>query len=279
MPRPKPPEGYITAGEAAKRLNVNDAMISRYVKQGRLERYGPEERRHKYYKASEVQAIIDADRAFFEAGDKHQEHLPSFFSLATADDMPTIVDIDKRTFHVDTLTEETYLRWLKRNPETFFVLRDIAKKVVGFACLLPMRKVTIDRFVRDEIGLNDISSGDIDPFEPGRPLHLYIIALCIDPAYKPAMKHTYGASLVRGVFAFILELAKRGVEIETITARTYKTDGIRLSRKMGMPQLRSPVIGKYLFSVRVADSGFPLLAHYNDLLAEWKQVDYQRVEE
>src|SRR6266487_1832915 len=97
MPRPQPPKGYITAGEAAKRLKVNDAMLSRYVKQGRLKRYGPEERMHKYYKASEVQAIIDADRAFFEAGAK-PKHLTSFFGQATADDLPIIVDIDKRTF-------------------------------------------------------------------------------------------------------------------------------------------------------------------------------------
>jgi ribosomal protein S18 acetylase RimI-like enzyme len=279
MPRPKPPEGYITAGEAARRLNVNDAMLSRYVKQGRLNRYGPETRKHKYYKESEVQAIIDADKAFFEAGAKPKKHLTSFFSLANADDISTIVDIDKRTFHVETLTEETYLRWMKKNPETFFVLRDAAHKVVGFACFLPMKKETMDRFVKDEIGLNDISPNDIDLFEPGKPLHLYIIALCVDPSYKPAIKHTYGASLVRGLFAFILELAKRGVEIETITARSYTSDGIRLMRKMGIPQLRSPVEGKNLFSVRVAEAGFPILIHYSDLLTEWKQAHQQLIQE
>jgi len=269
MPRPAPPTGYITAGEAVKRLNVNDSMLSRYVKQGRLNRYGPEVRKHKYYKASEIQAIIDADKAFFEAGAK-PKHLTSFFIQAIADDLPIIVDIDKRTFQ-ETLSEETYLRWMRKNPEIFFVLKDMGNKVVGFACLLPMIKETMQRFVRDEIGLDDILSDDVDLFEPGKPLHVYIIALCIDPAFKPTIKHTYGASLVRGTFTFLLDLAKRGVEIETITARTFTFDGIRLLRKLGVPQLRSPVEGKNLFEVYVPSSGFPILVHYSDLLAEWQR--------
>ena len=269
MPRPAPPIGYITAGEAAKRLNVNDSMLSRYVKQGRLNRYGPEERKHKYYKVSEVQAIVDTDKAFFEAGAK-PKHLTSFFMQATTDDLPIIVDIDRRTFQ-EALSEETYLKWIHKNPETFFVLRDAGSKVVGFACLLPMKEEVLQRFVRDEIELDDILPDDVDLFEPSKPLHLYIIALCIDPAFRPAIKHIYGASLVRGAFTFILDLARRGVEIETITARTFTPDGIRLLRKLGIPQRRSPVPGKNLFEISVPDSGFPILVHYSELLAEWKR--------
>ena len=160
---------------------------------------------------------------------------------------------------------------MRKNPETFFVLRDGGEKVVSYACLLPLKKEVMDRFVRDEIDMDDISPDDVALFEPGRPLHLYVIALCVDPVYRATIKHEYGARLVRGLFTFVLELARRGIEIETITARTYKADGIRLLRKMGIPQLRSPVIGKHLFSVHVADSGFPILVRYSDLLADWKQ--------
>ncbi len=247
-------------------LDISDATLSIYVKKGWLKRYGPSGRQHKFYKLSEVEALIQARNTF----DEYQEMLPASFGIAAPEDMPTIVDIDKRTFGVD-ITEETYLRWLRKNPETFFVLRDSNDKVVGYACLLPIKKETMDRFVRDEISMEDISPDDVHLFEPGRLLSLYVIALCVDPVYKIAIKHEYGARLVRGLFTFVLELARRGIEIESITARTYKADGIRLLRKMGIPQLRSPVIGKHLFSVCVADSGFPILVRYSDLLAEWKQ--------
>jgi hypothetical protein len=266
LPRLKPAPGYITAKEAIAMLDISDATLSTYVKKGWLKRYGPSNRQHKFYKLSEVEALIESRNTF----DEYQEMLPASFDAATSEDMPTIVDIDKRTFHVD-ITEETYLRWMRKNPETFFVLRDGGEKVVGYACLLPLKKEVMDRFVRDEIDMDDISPDDVALFEPGRPLHLYVIALCVDPVYRATIKHEYGARLVRGLFTFVLELARRGIEIETITARTDKADGIRLLRKMGIPQLRSPVIGKHLFSVYVADSGFPILVRYSDLLADWKQ--------
>jgi len=247
-------------------LNISDATLSLYVKKGWLKRYGPLERKHKFYKLSEVEALVEARNTF----DEYIEVLPAVFELATVADMPAIIDIDNRTFHAG-ITEETYLRWMRKNPEAFFVLKDTASKIVGYAILLPLEKEVRDRVVRDEIKMDEITPDDVDLFQPGKPLHLYVIALCVDPAYKAGVKRSYGSILVRGLFASILELGRRGVEIETITARTYKPDGIRILRKMGIPQLRSPVIGKHLFSVRVADSGLPMLVRYSDLLADWKQ--------
>jgi ribosomal protein S18 acetylase RimI-like enzyme len=266
LPRLKPAPGYITAKDAIAMLDISDATLSTYVKKGWLKRYGPLGRQHKFYKLSEIEALVESRNTF----DEYQEMLPAFFGVAAPEDMSTIVALDKRIFHVD-ITEETYLRWMKKNPETFFVLRGSSDTVVGYVCLLPLKKEIMDRFVRDEIDMDDISPDDVALFEPGRPLHLYVIALCVDPAYRSAIKHAYGARLVRGLFTFLLELARKGIEVETITARTYKADGIRLLRKMGIPQLRSPVIGKHLFSVCVADSGFPILVRYSDLLSDWKQ--------
>jgi hypothetical protein len=267
----------MTSKDAAAKLGVTPQMLSIYVKQGKLHREGPESRTHKFYIEAEVNALTETERAFFEAGKKPKKHLTSFFSVATPDDLPIIIDIDKRTFH-EELSEETYPRWMQKNPETFFVLRDAGNKVIGFTCLLPIKKATMEQFVRDEVSMDDISPEDIDLFEPGKPLHLYVIALCVDPSFKVKTKHTYGAGLVRGTFTFILNLGRRGVEIETVTARTFTPDGIRLLREMGIPQLRSPVSGKHLFEVHIADSGFPIFEHYSNLLAQWKQ-EHQRIEE
>jgi hypothetical protein len=277
MPRKPPPRGLLTSKDAAARLGVTPQMLSIYVKQGKIHREGPESRTHKFYIEAEIDALAETERAFFEAGEKPKKHITSFFGLATPGDLPIIIDIDKRTFH-EELSEETYLRWMKKNPETFFVLRDAQGKIIGFACLLPIKKTTMEQFVRDEVSMDDISPEDIDLFEPGKPLHLYIIALCVDPTFKVKVKHSYGGSLVRGTFTFILNLGRRGVEIETVTARTFTADGLRLLRAMGIPQLRSPVPGKHLFEVRIADSGFSIFERYSSLLAEWKQ-EHQQIEE
>jgi hypothetical protein len=278
LPRLQPAPGFITAKDAISMLDISDATLSQYVKRGWLKRYGPSGRKHKFYKLSEVEAIIAARNTFEE----YQEKLPAFFELATFEDIPTIVDIDERTFNVDQWAEpkesyiqwiaETYSHWFSKNPEAFSVLRDTAGKVVGYSIFLPLKKSIIDRFVRDEINMSDISSGDVDRFEPGKPLHIYVIALCVDSVYRTKQaKHGYGRRLVLGLLDFILDLARRGVEIETITARSYTPDGKRLLRDIGMTHLRSPIPGKELFSIQVPDSGFWALIRYSDLLEEWKR--------
>jgi ribosomal protein S18 acetylase RimI-like enzyme len=289
MPRLKPAPGYVTAKEATQKLNISDGTLSSYVKKGWLNRYGPPERKQKFYKLSEVEAILLSRNTF----DEYQVKSPSFFRQASFEDVASIVDIDERTFNI-ALPEpeprepepresymrwlgEIYLRWMSRNPEAFHVLRNENGKVVGFSILLPMKKDTMDRFVRDEIKMSDIPSEDIDLFEPGKVLHVYVIAICIDPSFRVAIKQQYAAKLLLNLFGMMMDFAERGVEIETITARSYKPDGQKLMQRMGMPQLRSPVRGKQLFSVRIADSGNQNFVAYSDKLGEWKR-SHQRKE-
>ncbi len=267
MPRLQPPPGYLTAKEAAARLGISDSLLSRYVSQNKLHRYGPEERKHKFYKESEVEALRETERLFtgeYEKGD-YKKHPVSKFEQATPADMPAIVEISSRIFG-DPPPLETRLAWQRKAPESFYVLRNAAGDIVGYTSVLALRRDTLERFVRDEISSEQITADDVEEYRPGRALHLYVMAIGIDPAYSVREKHEYGARLVAGLFSWLLDLAARGVEIETITARTYKPDGLRLLRKMGIPQLRSPVPDKALFSVRIPDSGFPMFVRYSEAL-------------
>ncbi len=167
---------------------------------------------------------------------------------------------------------ELRLARLRKNPESFRVLRNEEGTVVGYASIYSMRKETIERFIRDEIRTSDLTEEEILPFEPGHPTHIYLMALCVTPDCTHQQKRIYGLRLILGLMAFLLELASRGVEVETITARTWTSDGLRLLRHMNIPQVRSPVPGKNLFSVQVAESGIPLLIRYSEALEEWKNL-------
>ena len=271
MPRLQPPPGYTTASDAIARLGVSFALLSRYVEEGKLKRYGPERRTHKFYKISEIEALRAERHVFpYESGN-WRDNPTTRFELATDEDMPAIVEISRRIFGDPTIPVETRLTWLHKNPETFHVLRNQAGQLVGYASLLPLSKMVIDRFVRDEIEASDITGDEVYSFVPGKPYHLYIMAIGVDPRFSTAEKHEYGAALMRGIYAFLFDLAEQGIEIETITARSHKPDGLRLLRKMGFAQLRSPVPGKDLFFVRVADAGFYLFVRYSELLSEWQQ--------
>jgi Acetyltransferase (GNAT) family len=269
MPRLQPPPGCTTARDAANRLGVSEALLSRYVKQGKLKRYGPENRQHKFYKISEVEALLATERYVYMPG-AWRNHPNSTFEPATDKDMPTIVDIDTRTFDEPAATADVQLSWLHKNPDTFYVLRNDASTIVGYASLIPLKRDVIDRFIRDELDSSEITSDDILSYVSGEKYHVYIMAIAVDPFLSNEQKHSYGARLVTGLFAFLLNLAEQGIEIETITARSYKPDGLRLLRKMGFPQLRPLTPGKALFAVKVAESGFPWFMQYSDRLAEWK---------
>lgn len=279
--RGKPPEGYYTASTARKKLgNISDGMLRTYIQKGLIERTVPPGRTQGFYKRETVDKLARELESNWYGGTKVAR---THFRQATPADIEAIADIDERTFNAPEQEpeprkvylqwdRETYLRWMQRNPQTFFVLTNATDKVVGFASLLPLKKNTLDRLVRDEIKWTDILDGDIDIFEPGKPIHLYVVALCVDPVYKDAIKEGYGAKMISGLFHFFLDLAKQGIEISTITARNAldKPDGKRLLQKLGMPQLRSPVAHMHLFSMRVADAGHPLLARYYDALLNWK---------
>jgi hypothetical protein len=285
--------GLYTSSETRRKLKISASTLKNLVEKGIIEKVVPYGYQNGYYTQKSVNEYYERQQIFQESystSDKSKgqekgketkakrtidlapEKLPTTFSEAAAEDMAEIVDIDIRTFHV-AITEETYLRWFQKNPASFRVLRDASNHVAGYAALVPLKKEIIERFIRDEISMDDITADDVDLFESGKPLHVYVFAVCVDPIYRGGIKEEYGARIVRGMFDFFLELAKRGVDIETITARNDKDkpDGRRLLQKLGIPQLRSPVPDKYLFSVHVADSGYPMLAKYSDMLAEWKQ--------
>lgn len=268
--RKAPPSGYMTPGRAAELLGSRSNLY-KLQDAGRLHKHIPPGKSHGYYSVSEVQAVIEANRAFFEGyqpGDYHK-HPSSSFSLATEEDMPTIYDISARIFS-EPPPLETRIIWLRKNPETFHVLRNQEGVIRGFSSLLPLKQETLTRFVHDQIESEQITADDVETFQPGKTIHIYIMALAVDPACSTAEKHVYGFRIVNGVFSFLLDLAQRGIQIETITARTYKPDGLRLLRKLGFPQLRSPVPGKNLFVVRVAESGMPFFVKYGELLDQWR---------
>jgi hypothetical protein len=287
MPRLMPPDGYMTGQEAQKRLNISDTLLRQHVARGELKKYGPVGRTYKpWYKEEEIEALIYAQQMLEEAPVKGawKNNPTTSFELATEEDMPAIIDIDTRTFGHPAASLEVCLSWFHKNPHTFYVLKNEQGVVRAYASLIPMNKVFIDRFVRDELDGEDITAEMVDEYVSGVPLDIYIMALATDPNCTTAEKHAYGGHLVLGLFRFLLELASRGIDIRTITSRNYMKkgelelkDGLRLLRKMGFTQVRSSVPGMGLFVVNVPESGISLFEKYSSLLENWKSEQEEKL--
>ena len=278
MPRLEPPPGYVSAQKASEMLGVAQGVLARYVKEGRLKRYGPSERTHKFYKISEIEAVLAVRNVFpeYEPG-QWRKNPTSVFSLAQDEDIEETVRISNDVFvdpeHPDPSTPtEIRLSWFHKNPETFFVLRNHLGAIVGFTSMLPLDKEIIDGILHGEVKISSLTVNDIELFRPGKPLHLYWAAICVDPKVQSTvLRREYGARLVGGSIGIILDFAYRGIEIETISARSRKPEGIRLLRKLGIPQIRSHIPGMNIYQVRIADSGLAILVRYSELLDQWKR--------
>jgi hypothetical protein len=262
MPRKQPPEGFITAGEATKMLQVTDAMLTRYVQQGRLKRYGPEERKHKFYKLSEVQAIIDADNAFFKV--EEETVPPSTFRLATSQDLSECGELIEAVFHVKSNLARR-AEWLAKNPETGFILRDSQDHLVGCAFVLPLLPEKIEEILNTEI-TPPIRADDIQVYNPGTPAHLYIRTVCVQPDLSRLPRRAYGLRLLASLQKFILSLAKRGIEVKTISTRSETSDGIHLLQELHFPEVPSTTSNKN-FVLDVEHSDLPVVLEYRRLLA------------
>ena len=268
MPRMQPPPGWIRGKEAAARLHISDSILSRYVKQGKVRKHVPHGRTYGFYNEEDVK-VLENVRTGFPDIKQRQEHR-SFFAIAKRSDIPAIAKIDHDAIHPedDLYNEKPLLRWQQRNPETLFSLRDLNGTIIGFISILPLTRSALDHVIRGELTLTNVADEDIPLFATGATIHLYVVALAVDPSLPVKVRHEYGAALLHGLFAFLLALADRGVIIETITARSHTQDGIKLMRRLGLPWLISPVSDMELFSVVVAESGMPFLRTYSAKLAE-----------
>ena len=172
--------------------------------------------------------------AFFAA----KQSTSSVFRKATKEDMPECVALSTAIFGgVNIIPLEKRLAWLDK----------------------------------DELLAKDITPDDIEEFQPGKPLQVYIMAMGIKPRLSNLEKRTYAARLIKGLRDVITDMGTRGVTIATINARSEVPDGINILRHTGFTEIPSEVPGTRNFMIEVEKSGIPALKEYKRELAAWKE--------
>ena len=274
MPQMKVNNQYYTATQVKQKLGITHGQLYNYIRNGHLHSVIPPGKKQGVYLRSEVDELADELAAFFATRVKKEA---STFERAKEKDLPEIVEISKRIFcapREEPISLEIRTQWLKKNPETFYVLKHEGL-IVGYNSILPLKQETIEKLIHGKIEPEEITYDLVEEFIPGKPLHLYIMAIGVDPRVNRTEKHTYGSRLIAGLIGQLVNLGSKGVIIETITARSHKPDGIRLLRKMGFPELQSPVPGKRLFVIKMEETGNPLITRYKEALKKWQEENNQ----
>ena len=269
--RLQPPRGYITAKEAKKRLGIrgipiSDGMLRSYVQKGEIERRVPANRVQGYYKEEDVDRIAQGLKAFYGEGSPAEIQ---FLQTTAEDDVAETIRIDNEVYGSPGTPLETRLAWLRKNPELLYVLK--SDQVVGYASVLPLRREKIDAILREEAHLKDLTTDDIELFEPGNPLDIYIYSVAVRPAIADREeRHALAAQLISGLMNKLLEWAQRGVVLRSFLARSRFPDGIRLLKRMGFSEypVESPDKRFAYFILEVDQSNALFIRRYRRALGK-----------
>ncbi len=274
MARIQPPKGYIKATDVKNRLNISDAMIRYYVQKGKIKYLVPIGRKQGFYLERDVDKIKDDINAFTNIDIDEEKKEETTFSIAKREDLTEIIKMGASLFspgsNINPDPPEWIVKALDKNPEIRFVLKR-GNELLGYASIVPFNTKTEKaqkclevEFLRDV----NITSEDIESFNAGIHINLYIMEIGINPKLERLERRTQGAKLISKFISKIVELGKRGIIIENITARGDTKSGIKLLQTFGFSEMPPPAPGKRAFIIEVEKSGAPVVLQYKRALEE-----------
>lgn len=278
MPRIQPPKGYYTATETKQLLNISDAMVRIYVQKGKITYLLPPGRKHGFYLKKDVDKLANELHAFLNLDEEAET---TEFTAATAADIPACIALNRELFTISSagdtqILTEKWIQWLEKNPEIVYILKRNTE-VIGIATLLPFKpdSVKFKEILGGDtsilLGDINISSEDIEEYQAGNHIQLYLAEIGIQPGIDKDLRRKYGAKLIAKFIDTIINLGKRGVIIERIIAVGATRSGIRLLQHFGFNEVIFPRPDTRLFAITVKESGVRLIQEYKQALAEYEE--------
>jgi hypothetical protein len=259
-------EPYYAAQKAEEELGMTYSALRNQVTIGNIKSEVPPGKRQAYYRGKDVERVANELRMLIGSN----SYVTGKFRPMTENDLLETTKISDMIFggHIEIERQKS---WLKKNPEIGYVVESEGK-IVGYLIIAPLQPKKIEKFLTEEESSIVMDASEIETFEPGKPLHLYGIAIGVLPGLTRAEKRVYGAKLVGGLLDIIVDWGKRGIILDTIVARSTKPDGIQLLRNLGFTQIPSTTEKKD-FVLRVEASGSKPAMLYKQALQEsghWK---------
>ncbi len=274
MPRRQPPKGYYRATEAEKLLGVSSAMVRIYVQKGEIKYLVPEGMKQGFYLKSDVDKLANKLNAFLSLKEDDKESTK--LTVATEKELEEVTAIGRSLFisSGNDGNHPIYPDWRRhaynKNPESQYVLKH-GDQIVGYASVLPFKQDTdkIEKLLSVELIREvNITSDDIEVYEKGKHVHLYIGAIGIKPDIEKDKRTSYGTSLVVGLIDKIVGLGKRGIIIDSIVAVGATRSGIRLLQSFSFSEIPTLRQGQREFAMDMATSGAPVATQYKRALQE-----------
>jgi len=258
-------EPYYAAQKAKEELHMEYSALRNQVAMGNIKTEIPRGKRQAYYRAKDVDQLAREMQAYII----YRKTKPTkLMRVTTKDEMKECMEISQALFGVGRETLDERMRILKKNPDTYHLLRD-EDQILGYLAIMPLKPGNLDKVLKQTIPVK-IDPEDIESFEKERGIDVYLYAIGVKPGFTAAEKHVYGSRLVARLIGLIIEWGEKGISIGTIAARSSMPDGIRFMKHAGFTEIESPTPERRTFVINVKESGIPYILQYKRALQEAK---------
>lgn len=273
-----------TSAETRKLLNISSSTLRSLVERGLIERVTQVGYKYGYYTKKSVDQYLEEKQLFDElySSDElrkrrreqmiitRKKYHSTIVKVKTIEEMRECAALSQEIFGVGTGMEEERMKIVEKNPDTYYLLRR-DQDPVGWFSVMPLKRGNLENVLSQTLPVT-IELDQIETFEKGKKLDLFLTAIGTKPGLNLEEKREYGSMLVRQLIRLVVELGGKGVEIGTIAARSNMPDGIRLMKHVGFTEIRRATPERRTFIINVQESGIPFIEQYKETLEESKAI-------
>lgn len=218
-----------TSAEARKILGISPSTLTSLVDKGIIEKVTPVGYTNGFYTKSSVDEY-QRQQVLFEQAYKLKKESKLEVRKASGEDQPGILDMEKRVLGA-TLPLDRRIEYYKKNNDIDFIAVK-GDEVKGHLSLFPLPMHIIEALLRGDIRGWDVSSDDLEKYEPGNRYNLFVMAIAVEK--KEQVPSIYAGLLLREAERALTEMAQKGILVNAIYATSRTKDGIYLAGRMGM---------------------------------------------
>ncbi len=254
-------KNYYKAKEAQEKLGVDKNRFNYLVRTERIKKYIPPGKTQGEYLKSEIDKLARELMAYMTYEEKGLE----FAKAKTNEDIEEEYALASLLFGNATHGIEIRHKWLEKNPDSNFIVRDHGR-LVGFIELLITDHESIQKFIDGKIRGWEIENAL--PFENNTSIECIVMAMGTSPEVEVSKRRQYGAKAISGFIDFLCEeLAPRHITITKFYATSSTPTGIAILKNADFSEVGQ--IGKRIaFELDTTTSSSKIAIEYRKALEE-----------
>src|SRR6266571_62024 len=187
-------EPYYTAQKAQEILDMTYSGLKYQVSIGNIKAEIPKGRRQSYYRAKDVEQVSRDLKAF----SLYRKNKPTQFTIVkNEEEMRECLEISKLLFGAERGDLTKHMKIIGKNPETYYMIKD-ENQIIGYTAIWPVKPGKLNNLLAQTIPVK-ISPEDIEVFEGGKIIDIYINVIGIKPSFTMGEKRSYGSRLISGL--------------------------------------------------------------------------------